>query len=616
MAEEEKQTQPRNKRGPMGGGPIGMRSVDRAKDFKGTSKKLLSYLSCYKWKIIIVLVLSVTSTVLSIISPKILGKATTEISNGMVQKILGVGGINMDKLLHIILGLVVLYVISAVFTYIENYIMVTLSNKISFDLREDISKKFHRLPLKYYETKTTGEILSRVTNDVDTLSQNLSQSLVGTLDAIITIIGTIIMMLTISPLMTLISVIIVPISFLLVGVIIRNSQKYFKQQQEYLGVVNSQVEEMYSGHNVVKVFNGERKAVNKFNKANDVLYTAEWKSQCISGFMHPIMQTVGNLGYVVVAVIGGYLTIKGKMEIGYILSFSKYINNLNHPMVQIGQVTSVLQSAVAAAERVFEFLDADEEIEDVANPVSTDNIVGDISFNNVSFSYDGDKTVIHNFCADIKHGQKVAIVGPTGAGKTTMVKLLMRFYDVNSGSITIDGHNIKDFKREDLRNLFGMVLQDTWLFSGTIKDNIRYGRLNATDEDIVKAAKSAYVDYFIRTLPDSYDMVIDGDTSSISVGQRQLLTIARVILADPSILILDEATSSVDTRTELLIQKAMDKLMEGRTSFIIAHRLSTIKNADIILVMDHGDIVEVGNHKELLKKNGFYASIYNSQFEE
>lgn len=599
------------------GGPMSAISTEKAKDFKGTMKKLMSYLLRYRIRLLIILILSIAGVVSSVISPKILGEATTEISKGLIGKITGTSaGIDFDKILQIVIVLLILYIVGSIFTYIESFIMEGISNQVSFNLRKSISEKMHKLPLRYFETKTTGEILSRITNDVDTLAQNLSQSSIQIIDAVFTLIGVTIMMLTISPTMTLFCVGILPIGFILIIIIVKNSQKYFIQQQEYLGHINSQVEEMYGGHNVVKVFNGDGKAIQKFSKTNEVLYSAGWKSQFLSGMMGPIMQFIGNLGYVAVSILGGYLTIQGKLEVGYILSFSQYIRSFNQPMSQIAQIMNLLQSTAAAAERIFEFLEEEEEDQTISNPVSTKGIKGNIEFDNVSFGYDSNKIVIHNFNAKVKQGQKIAIVGPTGAGKTTMVKLLMRFYDVNSGGILIDGHNIKDFDRNELRNLFGMVLQDTWLFTGSIKNNIRYGKLDATDNEVINAAKASYIDHFIRTLPDSYNMIIDEESTNISAGQKQLLTIARVILADPTILILDEATSSVDTRTEILIQKAMDKLMQGRTSFVIAHRLSTIKNADLIFVMDKGNIVEVGKHEELLKKQGFYANIYNSQFEK
>lgn len=618
MHKEEKINDTSVKKAPSGPGPKGpMKIGEKAKDFKGTMKKLLHYLSSYKIPIFFVILFSIASSIFSIVGPKIIGKATTEIYNGIIGKITGTtSGINFDKILNILLFLLGLYIISSLFTFIQSFIMEGVSQKISYNLRKEISEKFHKIPLKYYESKTTGEILSRVTNDVDTVSQNLSQSLTQVISSIATLIGVIVMMLSINVFMTVVSILIVPIGFSMIGLVVGKSQKYFKMQQEYLGNINGQVEEMYGGHNIVKTFNGEIDAIKKFDETNEILYKSAWKSQFLSGMMMPIMTFIGNLGYVIISILGGYLTIKNRIEIGDILSFSQYIRNFNHPITQIAQIANLLQSTAAAGERVFEFLEEKEEEQTIQDPVSIYNVEGNITFDHVAFGYTKDKTVIKDFSVDVKKGQKIAIVGPTGAGKTTMVKLLMRFYDINSGSIKIDGHDIKEFDRNELRKLFGMVLQDTWLFNGTIRDNIRYGKLTASDEQIEVAADSAYVDHFIRTLSDGYDMVLDEETSNISQGQKQLLTIARVILADPKILILDEATSSVDTRTEVLIQKAMDKLMENRTSFIIAHRLSTIKNADCILVMKDGDIVEHGNHETLLKKNGFYAELYNSQFEE
>ena len=599
------------------GGPIGGAPLEKAKDFKGTMKKLINYLGKYKFLIFIVVVFSIGSAAFSIVGPKILGKATTEIYNGLIGKVTGTSaGIDFNKISGILLTLLGLYFISMIFSYIQGWVMTGVSQNVTYNLRKEISEKIHRMPLKYFESKTTGEILSRVTNDVDTVSQNLDQSLTQVISSITMAIGVLIMMLSISPLMTIVALLIIPLSLFFVTFIVKSSQKYFVKQQMYLGEINGHVEEMYSGHDVVKLFNGEEKALEKFRKTNENLYSTAWKSQFLSMMMMPIMSFIGNLGYVVVSILGGYLVIKQRIEVGDILSFTQYVRNFTQPLSQIAQVMNLLQSMAAASERVFEFLEEEEEVPTILNPVKIDNLKGNITFEHVKFGYNDDVTVIHDFNAKIKPGQKIAIVGPTGAGKTTMVKLLMRFYDVNSGAIKIDGHNIKDFDRNSLRQMFGMVLQDTWLYSDTIKENVRYGKLDATDEEVQDACIAAHVDHFIRTLPDGYDMIINEESDNISGGQKQLLTIARVILNDPKILILDEATSSVDTRTEGLIQNAMDELMNGRTSFIIAHRLSTIRNADLILVMKDGDIVEQGKHEELLAKNGFYATLYNSQFEE
>lgn len=604
-------------RGPKGHGPGAQAPVEKAKDFSGTMKKLFHYLSQYKILLFLVVLFSIGSAVFSIIGPKILGNATTEIYNGLIGKVTGTSaGINFNKIAGILLTLLGLYGLSMLFSYIQGWIMAQVSQNITYGLRKQISEKIHRMPLKYFESKTTGEILSRITNDVDTVSQNLDQSLTQVISSFVLAIGVLIMMLTISPLMTFVTVLIVPFSFIFIMIIVKKSQKYFVKQQEYLGHINGQVEEIYGGHDVVNLFNGEEKALEEFQEINNTLYHTAWKSQFLSTMMHPIMTFIGNLGYVIVSILGGWLVIQEKIQVGDILSFTQYVRSFTQPLAQAAQVMNLLQALAAAAERVFEFLEEEEEVPSIENPVSTDGIKGDITFDHVKFGYDKNKIIIHDFNSKIKKGMKVAIVGPTGAGKTTMVKLLMRFYDVNSGSIQIDGKNIKDFDRNELREIFGMVLQDTWLYSDTVRENIRYGKLDATDEEVEDAAIAAHVDHFIRTLPDGYDMVINEESDNISGGQKQLLTIARVILNDPKILILDEATSSVDTRTEILIQKAMDKLMEGRTSFIIAHRLSTIRNADLILVMKDGDIVEQGNHNELLKKNGFYATLYNSQFEE
>ena len=604
------------KKGARIGGHGPMNPAEKAKDFKGTLKKIIKYLKTYKLSIFFVIIFAIASTVFSIYGPKILGKATTEIFNGIVSKITGTGSIDFSKIGSILAFLLCLYILSTMLSFIQGFIMNGVANKVSYRLRKEISIKINKLPMKFFDKKTHGEILSCVTNDVDTLSQNLSQSLSQIVTSVITLIGILIMMLSINVTMTIAALLIIPLSLGIIGFIVKKSQKHFVKQQEYLGTLNGTVEEVYSGHDVVKVFNGEEKAIKEFNECNEKLYETGWKSQFLSGIMHPIMNFVGNLGYVVVSILGGYLTIKNKIEVGDILSFTQYVRNFNQPIAQMAQIMNMLQGAVAAAERVFEFLEEKEEEPDTNNAVSIKDIEGNVEFKNVSFGYDESKTIINNFNAKVKKGQKIAIVGPTGAGKTTMVKLLMRFYDVSSGEILIDGINIKDFKRSDLRSLFGMVLQDTWLFSGTIAENIKYGKLDASIEDVKDACRAASVHHFIKTLPDGYDMILNEESDNISQGQKQLLTIARVILANPKILILDEATSSVDTRTEVLIQDAMDKLMEGRTSFVIAHRLSTIKNADMILVMKNGDIVETGNHEELLKKNGFYATLYNSQFED
>lgn len=586
---------------------------DKINDFKGTIVRLVNTLKKYKIGIIVVIIFSIISAIFSVVSPKILGKITTEIATGVISKFQTGVGIDFDKILHILIILIVIYLVSAIFTYLQSFIMAYISNNYTYELRKKVIAKMNKIPLNFFESKKTGDILSRITNDIDTIGENLNQSLTQIISSFVMLIGIIMMMLSISPLLTGVSILILPIGILLLMFSVSKSQKYFNQTQEYLGHINSHVEEVYGGHSIVKAYNGEEQELKKFENLNDTLYNAAWKGQFLSGLIHPIMNFLGNLGYVIVAIIGGYLTTKGKLEIGYILSFSQYVRNFNTPIMSIAQIFSLIQSMVASSERVFEFLDVTEEV-DGTKEVSK-NVVGNIEFDNVSFGYDKDKIIIHNFNATIKKGQKVAIVGPTGAGKTTIVKLLMRFYDVNDGVIKLDGIDIRKFKRDSLRSIFGMVLQDTWLFNGTVKENISYGKLNAGMKEIEEVGKASYIDHFIKTNPLGYDMQIDEETSNISAGQKQLLTIARVILKDPKILILDEATSNVDTRTEILIQKAMDKLMENRTSFIIAHRLSTIKNADLILVMNDGNIVEVGKHKELLKKNGFYASIYNSQFE-
>jgi len=603
--------------GPMGGGPHGgMGAGEKAKDFKGTIRKLMKYLSEYKIGLIFVLLFAIGSTIFNIAGPKILGKATTEIFTGLVGKVSGSSGIDFEKIAHILIFLMCLYVTSAIFSFIQGYIMTGVSQKLTYRLRKEISEKINRMPMNYFDTRTHGEVLSRVTNDIDTLSQSLNQSATQIITSFTTIIGVLIMMLSISPLMTLVALLILPISLGLISTIVKRSQRHFKNQQEYLGHVNGQVEEVYGGHNIVKAFNKEADVIKEFDETNEILYQSAWKSQFFSGMMMPIMQFVGNLGYVAVAILGGYLAIKKTIEVGDIQSFIQYVRNFTQPITQVAQVANMLQSTAAASERVFEFLEEEEEDQFAQNPVSVEGLEGNVEFDHVHFGYNADKIIINDFSAKVKQGQKIAIVGPTGAGKTTMIKLLMRFYDVNSGAILIDGHNLKDFNRGELRQMFGMVLQDTWLFHGSIKENIRYGKLDATDEEVIEAAKAAHVHRFVQTLPNGYDMELNEEASNVSQGQKQLLTIARAILADPKILILDEATSSVDTRTEVRIQKAMDNLMRGRTSFIIAHRLSTIRDADLILVMKDGDIIEQGNHEELLKQNGFYAELYNSQFEK
>ena len=595
----------------------GQRRGEKPKDFKGTTKKLIKvYLSTYKFRVLIVIIFAIASTIFSIVGPKILGNATTEIYTGIVGKINGGSGIDFAKIGKILITLLSLYVISMVCSVIQGFIMSNVAQKVTYKLRNDIAHKINKLPMNYFDKKTNGEILSVITNDVDTMSQSLNQNITEIIRAVCTIIGILIMMFSINVTMTIISLVILPIAAFIVKIIVGKSQKYFKRQQDYLAYVNGQVEEVYSGFAIVKAFNGEEKAVKEFEKANEELRKSAWRSQFLSGLMHPLMNFISNIGYVAVALLGGFFAVKGKITVGNIQSFITYNKQFTQPIGQIAQVSGSIQSMIAASERIFEFIEENEEVPTIENPKSIDGIKGNITFDHVNFGYNSEKIIINDFNADIKEGQKIAIVGPTGAGKTTMVKLLMRFYDVNSGAILLDGNNIKEFDRGEFRSVFGMVLQDTWLFEGTIRENIRYGRLNATDEDVVKAAKAARINHFIETLPHGYDMILNEETSNVSQGQKQLLTIARVILADPKVLILDEATSSIDTRTEIEIQKAMDELMKGRTSFIIAHRLSTIKNADLILVMDHGDIVEQGNHEDLLAKNGFYASLYNSQFEE
>ena len=612
MADNNSYKQTPRRRGPGGG----MAPAEKAKNFKGSISKLMQYIGRYKIAILAVMIMAAASTVFTVIGPKVLGKATTGLSEGLMKKITGTGGIDFSYIGRILIIVLCLYACSAIFSFIQGWIMTGVSQKVCYRLRKEISEKINRMPMKYFESRTYGEVLSRITNDVDTLGMGLNQSITTIITSVATMIGVLVMMLSISPLMTIIAIVILPISVGLVSFVVKKSQSYFKTQQEYLGHINGHIEETYGGHMVVKSFNKEKDMVDTFDKTNAVLYSSAWKSQFFSGMMQPIMMFVGNLGYAGVALSGGMLAINGVITIGDIQAFIQYVKNFTQPITQIAQVINQVQSMAAASERVFEFLEEEEEEQIAANPVPTDNIRGEVEFKHVKFGYKEDQIIIKDFCANVKPGQKVAIVGPTGAGKTTMVKLLMRFYDVNSGEILIDGHNIKDFNRRELRDAFGMVLQDTWLYKDTIMENIRYGKLDATDEEVIAAAKAAHAHHFIETLPGGYNMELNEDASNVSQGQKQLLTIARAILADNPILILDEATSSVDTRTEIQIQNAMDNLMKGRTSFVIAHRLSTIKDADIILVMKEGDIVEQGNHEELLAKGGFYADLYNSQFEE
>ena len=594
----------------------GMAPGEKARDFKGTLVKMLDYMGRYKFALIAVMIFAICSTAFNIIGPKVLSQVTTEIFNGLVAKIQGSGGIDFEKIGQILLILLGLYLLSACFNFMQGWLMTGISQKMCFRMRKEISEKINRMPLDYFESRTVGEVLSRITNDVDTLGMSLNQSVTQVITSVTTVIGILIMMLSISPLMTLMAVILLPLAGILVFTVVRFSQKYFVAQQEYLGKVNGQVEEVYSGHNIVRAFNREEAVLEEFNKTNDKLYTSAWKSQFLSGLMQPIMGFVGNLGYAGVAVAGGMLAIRGSIQVGDIQAFIQYVRQFTQPISQMAQVSNMLQSMAAAAERVFEFLGEPEEEQTVADPVHLEHPEGRVTFEHVRFGYKPDKIIIHDFNCEVEPGQTVAIVGPTGAGKTTMVKLLMRFYDVNSGAIKVAGHNVKDFNRGELRELFGMVLQDTWLFKGTIMENIRYGRLDATDEEVIAAAKAAHAHRFIQTLPGGYQMELNEEASNVSQGQKQLLTIARAILADNRVMILDEATSSVDTRTEQQIQEAMNRLMMGRTSFVIAHRLSTIRDADLILVMKDGDIVEPGTHEELLAKNGFYADLYNSQFEE
>lgn len=609
-----------NKRRPQqgqrhGGGPMAMMKGEKARDFKGTMKKLIKYLSVYKFSMLTVFLFAIVSTVFLIMGPNQVGKATTKLFEGVMAKIAGTGSVDFNAISNIMIWLIVLYLLSALFSYIQGWIMSGVSMKVSYNLRKEISEKINRMPLRYFDGTNHGEVLSRVTNDVDTLTQTLSQSLSQIITSVVTVIGVLIMMFSISWQMTLVSIGIIPLSMVFIGVIVKNSQKYFKQQQDYLGNVNGHVEEMYGGHIVMKAFNGEKNSIEKFDKMNNKLFGVAWKSQFLTSIMMPLMGFIGNLGYVAICILGGYLAVKKTITVGDIQSFIMYVRQFTQQLTSIANISNILQQTAASAERVFEFLEEEEEVPETSNPVKLEKVEGSVEFKNVHFGYNPDKIIVNDFSTSIKPGQKVAIVGPTGAGKTTMVKLLMRFYDVNEGAILVDGHDIREFTRGDLRSTFGMVLQDTWLYNGTIMENIRYGRLEATDEEVKKAAKAAHVHSFVQTLPDGYNMVLNEEASNVSQGQKQLLTIARAILADPKILILDEATSSVDTRTEVQIQKAMNNLMKDRTSFIIAHRLSTIRDADLILVMQHGDIVEQGNHEELLAKGGVYANLYNSQFE-
>ena len=601
-----------NERRRMGG--RGQMPVEKAKDFKGSIGKLFAYMKQYHAAVAVVILCAIASTVFSVIGPDILGKATTELSNGLLAKIQGTGSIDFTKIGQILLFVLGLYLLSTLFGFVQGWLMTGVTQKVCYRMRNDISEKIDRMPMAYFESRTYGEVLSRITNDVDTLGQSLNQSITQIITSVATMVGVLVMMLRISPLMTLIAVVILPISVTLISLVVKKSQKYFKQQQEYLGHINGQVEETYAGHTVIQAYNKEKDMVQQFQETNDTLYHSAWKSQFLSGLMQPIMMFVGNLGYAAVALSGGLLAIRGTITIGDIQAFIQYVKNFTQPMQQIAQVLNQVQSMAAASERVFEFLEEAEEVQTAEHPLELANVEGNVDFQHVSFGYQPEQCVIHDFSAKVKSGQKIAIVGPTGAGKTTMVKLLMRFYDVSGGAILLDGHDVRDFDRHKLRESFGMVLQDTWLFQGTIMENIRYGRLDATDEEVIAAAKAAHADSFIRQLPDGYQMELNEDASNVSQGQKQLLTIARAILADNRVMILDEATSSVDTRTEILIQKAMDHLMEGRTSFIIAHRLSTIRNADMILVMKDGDIIEQGTHEELLERNGFYADLYRSQF--
>ncbi len=606
---------PPKRRGPMGRGPV-MASGEKAKDFKGTLKKLLAYLKPHQVAVTFVVIFAIASTVFNIVGPKILGQATTKIFEGVMDMIANTGsGIDFEGIAKILLFLVGLYIISAVFSALQGFLMTGVSMKVTYKLRENTFAKINRLPFKYFDKTSYGEVLSFLTNDIETVNQTLNQSLTQIITSVATVIGILVMMFSISWQMTLVTLCIIPLSFVFIVLVVKRSQKYFSSQQEYLGHINGHIEEIYGGHSVVQAFNNEEEAYKTFEGLNNNLYGSAWKSQFLSSLMQPIMAFIGNLGYVAVCILGGYLAVNGRISVGDIQAFIQYVRQFNQPISQIANMSNIMQMTMAAAERVFTFLAEEEEVPDPQNPVSPADVQGNVTFDHVHFGYNPNKIIINDFSAQVKEGQKIAIVGPTGAGKTTIIKLLMRFYDVDSGAILVDGHNIKDFRRNDLRSLFGMVLQDTWLYNGTIADNIRYGRLDATDEEVQQAAVAAQVDHFVRTLPDGYNMVLNEEANNVSQGQKQLLTIARAILADPKILILDEATSSVDTRTEILIQKAMDNLMRGRTSFVIAHRLSTIKNADCIFVMKDGDIIEQGTHEELLARNGFYADLYNSQFE-
>lgn len=613
MSNQDMKHTPQRRRGPMG---RGMQPGEKPKNFKASIKKLIQYIAKYKIGIIVVMLFAACSTVFTVVGPKILGKATTTLTEGLMAKIQRTGSIDFGKIGSILLFVLGLYLLSAIFSFVQGWIMTGITQKVCYQLRKEISEKINRMPMKYFESRTYGEVLSRITNDVDTLGQGLNQSITTIITATATMIGVLIMMISISPLMTLIAIVILPISMALISLVTKKSQKFFRNQQEYLGHINGQVEEVYGGHLVIKAFNREKDTIEEFDRTNKILYDSAWKSQFLSGMMQPIMMFVGNLGYASVALTGGLLAIKNIITIGDIQAFIQYVKNFTQPIQQIAQVINMVQSMSAASERVFEFLEEEEENQIVANPADISRITGEVTFDHVHFGYDPEKIIINDFSAHVLPGQKIAIVGPTGAGKTTMVKLLMRFYDVNRGEIRLNDSNIKDFNRRELRDAFGMVLQDTWLFKGTIMENIRYGRLDATDEEVIAAAKAARADHFIKTLPGGYQMELNEDASNVSQGQKQLLTIARAILADNKILILDEATSSVDTRTEIEIQRAMDNLMRGRTSFVIAHRLSTIRDADLILVMKDGDIIEQGTHETLLAKNGFYAELYNSQFEE
>ena len=600
---------------PRGRGHGPRMSNEKAKDFKGTMKKLMAYLSTYKIGIFFVIVFAIGSTIFNIVGPKILGKATTEIFKGLVRKVSGGAGIDFDKIAHIVLTLLCLYLASAVFSFVQGYIMTGVSQKLTYRLRKEISEKINRLPMNYFDKQTHGEVLSRITNDIDTLSQSLNQSATQVITSVTTIIGVLIMMLSISPLMTLVALLILPVSMGLISMIVKRSQKYFMSQQEYLGHVNGQVEEIYGGHNIIKAFNKEEDVIATFKRDNDILYTSAWKSQFLSGMMMPIMQFVGNLGYVGEVILGGYLAMKGTIQVGDIQSFIQYVRSFTQPIQQVAQVANMLQSTAAASERVFEFLEEAEEDQTVEHPVCIDEMEGSVSFEHVHFGYNPDHTIINDFSVDVKSGQKVAIVGPTGAGKTTIIKLLMRFYDVGSGSIKVDGHDVRDFNRDDLRKMFGMVLQDTWLFKGSIEDNIRYGRLDATDEECMAAARLANADDFIQRLPEGYNTMLTGNGASLSQGQRQLISIARAAVADPPVMILDEATSSIDTRTEALVQEGMDNLMMGRTVFVIAHRLSTVRNSKAIMVLDRGHIIERGDHETLIAQKGVYYQLYTGAFE-